>query len=75
MISSLICIHPVALELDLALAVVLTTGLEGEQLRVPRERLKCGQHVSYRHAELSVARRARFVYLDLGARRDDAPRG
>jgi hypothetical protein len=46
-------VHPVALELklvDLALAVVLTAGLEGEQLRVPRERLKCGQHVSYRHA-------------------------
>ena len=37
-------VDPVALPLDLidfALAVVLAAGLEGEQLGVPRERLKC----------------------------------
>jgi hypothetical protein len=40
--------------IDLALAVVLTTGLEGQQFGVPRERLECGQHVLYCHS-LSVA--------------------
>jgi hypothetical protein len=42
-------VHPAALPLDLvdlALAVVLTTGLERQQLSVPRERLERGQHVS-----------------------------
>jgi hypothetical protein len=37
-------VHPAALPLhliDLALAVILAAGLEGEQLGVPRERLKC----------------------------------
>jgi hypothetical protein len=54
-------VHPAALPLDLidlALAVVLTTSLEGEQLGVPRERLEGGQHVSYGHAP-SVATAAR----------------
>jgi molybdopterin-binding protein len=44
--------------IDLALAHVLAAGLEGEQLRVPRERLKGGEHVSYGHAP-SVATTAR----------------
>jgi hypothetical protein len=46
-------IHPAALPLDLinlALAVVLATSLEGEQLGVPRKRLEGRQHVSYGHA-------------------------
>jgi hypothetical protein len=30
--------------IDLALAVVLAAGLEGKQLRVPRERLEGCQH-------------------------------
>jgi hypothetical protein len=49
--------QPAALPLDLvdvALAVVFAAALEGKQFRVPRERLECCQHVSYRHA-LSVA--------------------
>jgi hypothetical protein len=46
--------------IDLALAVVLTPCLEGQQLRVPRECLERGQHVSYRHA-LTVAISARSV--------------
>jgi hypothetical protein len=48
-------IHPAALPVDLihlALAVVLTTGLEGQQLRFPRERLKRGQQISYGSASL-----------------------
>jgi hypothetical protein len=56
-------VHPAALPLDLidlALAVVLTTGLERQQLSVPRERLERGQHVSYSHP-LSVARRTLYV--------------
>ena len=46
-------IDPTALPLDLiylALAVVFTASLEGEQLGVPRERLKGSQHVPYCHA-------------------------
>jgi hypothetical protein len=53
-------VDPAALELelvDLALAVVLAPGLEGEDLQVARQPLKLGQQVSYRHA-LSVARQA-----------------
>jgi hypothetical protein len=56
-------VHPAALPLhliDLAFAVVLATGLEGEQLCVPRERLECYQHVSHCHA-LRVATSARSV--------------
>ena len=33
--------------IDLTIAVVLTAGVEGEQLGVPRERLEGDQHVSY----------------------------
>jgi hypothetical protein len=46
-------IHPAALPLHLihlALALVLTTGLEREQLGVARKRLERCQHVSYSHA-------------------------
>ena len=46
-------VHPVALPLDLidlALAVILAVGLEGEQLGVSGERLEGCQHVSYCHA-------------------------
>jgi hypothetical protein len=52
-------IHPAALPLhviDLALAVVLASGLEGQQLGIPREHLERCQHVSYGHP-LSVALR------------------
>jgi hypothetical protein len=48
-------VDPAALELelvDLALTVVLATGLEGQQLGVTRERLEGCQHVSYGHASL-----------------------
>jgi hypothetical protein len=38
--------------IDLALAVVLTAGLEGQQLGVPREGLEGYQHVSHSHASL-----------------------
>ena len=54
-------VDPAALPLnlvDVALAVVLAAGLEGEQLGVPRERLEGCQHISYGHA-LSVAMSAR----------------
>jgi hypothetical protein len=53
-------VHPAALALDLidlAFAVVLASGLEGEQFGFPRERLEGCQHVSHSHA-LSVARAA-----------------
>jgi hypothetical protein len=59
-------VHPAALPLDLidlALAVVLTTGLERQQLSVPRERLERGQPVSNSHS-LSLARRTLYVALD-----------
>jgi hypothetical protein len=42
-------VHPASLPLDfvdLAFAVVVTAGLEGEQLRVPRVNLEGIQHVS-----------------------------
>jgi hypothetical protein len=39
---------------DLALAVVLAAGLEGQQLGVPRERLEGCQYIFHCHA-LSVA--------------------
>ena len=54
-------VDPTALPLnliDLPLAVVLATSLEGQQLGVPRERLEGCQHVSYGHAP-SVAMSAR----------------
>jgi hypothetical protein len=60
-------VHPAALRLDLidlALAVVLAAGLEGEQLRIPRERLEGGQHVSNCHAP-SVAAPAQSVSLHI----------
>jgi hypothetical protein len=44
--------------IDLALAVILAAGLEGEQLGVPRERLGSCQQVSYWYAP-SVAAAAR----------------
>jgi len=50
-------VHAAALPLDLidlAFAVVLTAGLEGEQLGVPRKHLERDKHLSYGHA-LSVA--------------------
>jgi hypothetical protein len=53
-------VDPAALPLDLvdlAFAVVLAAGLEGQQLRVARKRLECCQLVPYSHA-LSVAIRA-----------------
>jgi hypothetical protein len=53
-------VDPVALEfelVDLAFAVVLAGGLEGQDLQVTGKVLKLGQQVSYCHA-LSVARRA-----------------
>ena len=53
-------VDPVALEfelVDLAFAVVLAAGLEGQDLQVTGKVLKLGQQVSYCHA-LSVARRA-----------------
>jgi hypothetical protein len=59
-------IHPAALPfdlVDLALAVVLTTGLERQQLSVPRERLERGQHVSY-SPPLCVAQRTLYVALE-----------
>jgi hypothetical protein len=46
-------VHPATLPLDLihlALAVILTASLEGQQLGVPRERLERGQHISHSHA-------------------------
>ena len=46
--------------IDLALAVVLATGLKCHQLRVPREHLESGQHLSHCHT-LSVAARALLV--------------
>jgi hypothetical protein len=58
-------VDPAALPLDLidlALAVVLAAGLEGEQLGVPRERLEGCQQVSNRHAR-SVAATAQNVSL------------
>jgi hypothetical protein len=48
-------VDPAALPLDLvdlAFAVILATGLEGQQLRIPREHLKGCQQVSYCHASL-----------------------
>jgi hypothetical protein len=45
-------VDPATLELelvDLALAVVLAAGLEGEDLQVAREVLELGQQFSYRH--------------------------
>jgi hypothetical protein len=45
-------VDPAALELelvDLALAVVLATGLEGQDLRVARQVLELGQQFSYGH--------------------------
>jgi hypothetical protein len=45
-------IDPAALEfelVDLTLAVVLTTSLEGEDLQVARQVLELGQQFSYRH--------------------------
>jgi hypothetical protein len=54
-------VHPAALPLnlvDLALAVLLTASLEGQQLGVSRESLEGRKHVSYCHA-LSVATAAR----------------
>ena len=53
--------HPATLPLDLIdllLAVVLAAGLEGEQFRIPRERLEGCQQISYGHAP-SVAATAR----------------
>jgi hypothetical protein len=53
-------IDPGALELelvDLALAVVLTASLEGQDLQVAGEVLELGQQFSYRHP-LTVARQA-----------------
>jgi hypothetical protein len=50
-------VHAAALPLDLvelALAVVLTAGLEGEHVCVPREALELGEQLSNRHA-LSVS--------------------
>ncbi len=44
--------RPVALELelvDLALAVVLAAGLEGQYLQIAGEVLELGQQVSYGH--------------------------
>ena len=71
-------VHPAALPLDLidlALAVVLAAGLEGEQLGVPRERLEGCQHVSYCHA-LSVALQALEVVFNRRADlRPQAPAG
>jgi hypothetical protein len=46
-------VDPAALKLevvDLALAVLLTPGLKGQQLGVPRKRLEGRQHLSYCHA-------------------------
>jgi hypothetical protein len=54
-------IDPAALELevvDLAFAVVLAAGLEGEDFQVARQVLQLGQQISNRHA-LSVAQQAR----------------
>jgi hypothetical protein len=51
-------VDPAALELELinlALAVVLTAGLEGQHLQIAGEALELGQQVSYRHLR-SVAR-------------------
>jgi hypothetical protein len=51
-------VDPAALELqlvNLALAVVLTPGLEGQHLQVAREVLELSQQFSYRHP-LTVAR-------------------
>ena len=48
--------------IDLALAVVLASGLEGQQLGIPREHLERRQHVSYGHT-LSVALRTLYVAL------------
>jgi len=53
-------VDPAALEfelVDLAFAVVLAAGLEGQDLQVTGKVLKLGQQVSYRHA-LTVAHRA-----------------
>jgi hypothetical protein len=53
-------VDPAALELeliDLALAVVLAAGLEGQDLQVAGEVLELGQQFSYRHP-LTVARQA-----------------
>ena len=58
-------VHPAALPLDLvdlALAVVLASSLEGQQLGITREHLKRRQHVSYGHT-LSVALRTLYVAL------------
>jgi hypothetical protein len=58
-------IHPAALKLepvDLALAVVLTTSLEGQDLQVAGEMLELGQQFSYRHP-LTVAWQALYVVL------------
>jgi hypothetical protein len=45
-------VDPAALELelvDLALAVILATGLERQDLQVARQALELGQELSYRH--------------------------
>jgi hypothetical protein len=56
-------VDPAALELelvDLALAVVVAAGLEGEHLQVARQVLEVGEQFSYRHP-LSVACQALYV--------------
>jgi hypothetical protein len=61
--SAEVQVHPAALPLrliDLAFAVLLAAGLEGEQFRIPREPLQGGQQVAYCHA-LRVTAPARSV--------------
>ena len=61
-------VDPAALELelvDLALAEILTTGLEGEDLEVAGEVLELGQQFSYRHP---TQRSASSAICDLGLR-------
>jgi hypothetical protein len=56
-------VDPAALELelvDLTLAVVLTTRLEGEDLQVARQVLELGQQFSYRHP---TQRSAQALYV------------
>ena len=63
---------PAALELelvDLALAVVLAPGPEGEYLQVAGKVLQLGRQFSRRHA-LTVARQARYVVGARGGRLD-----
>jgi hypothetical protein len=58
-------IDPAALQfefVDLALAVVLTPGLEGQNFQVAGKALELSQQVSYCHA-LSVACQARYLVL------------